>query len=98
MSDCSSNLSFHLPIVCTVKADIRHEMKKNKTTINWEKCSNPQRGNYVDEVKIGIRNISSSYDTLSGNLNNVVDDLSDLLYRASNLIVTNKASKSRVKR
>ena len=90
VNDCSSNLSFHLPIVCTIKADLRQERRKIKSVIKWGKLSNLQRENYGKEVENGLRNISSSYATLSGNINNVVDNLGDMLHLASKTIMNNE--------
>ena len=90
VNDCSSNLSFHLPIVCTIKADLRQERREIKSVIKWGKLSNLQRENYGKEVENGLRNISSSYATLSGNINNVVDNLGDMLHLASKTIMNNE--------
>ena len=62
VEDCSSNLSFHLPISCTVKADLKMEKRKqDKHAINWKKLSSSDLQKYGTEVTARLQEISIMY-------------------------------------
>ena len=100
VEDCSSNLSFHLPISCTVKTDLKMEKRKqDKHTVNWKKLSSSDLQKYGTEVTARLQEISLMYQDipLKDEIDNMVKDLSEVLHLATEAITRTKKPRPHAK-
>lgn len=104
VEDCSSNLSFHLPITCSFDIDvIKDSPSRQRPKLQWKRLADPTvKKKYQDVVIAGldriIGNNAREVNDWVKNLDLILSELAAVLHHAANVTVPKKNVKPHVKR